>query len=641
MACFVQSYAAALAERVQRFPAEPSEDRGRRRRRGGEVRVPATPVQYQVTTLSRTADGAGLLGTSLSGDEVFLLQPFDPPRSAGELLTALGELLEVPPARLTLLRAGAELPSKAALGEVEGLTLREGLVDCRPLLCRLRAPNDRAEPSLGEGTVEVDVAKLPEGETIQAIREERRYVTMEEACWLSYTSKQVISYAVGADEVLEPYGFFPLAPQWRLPAGASPARRAAPNCDVWSCQLGELAGPMKAKLDAHARRTNDRPIPRYQMIVDPNQFVHQQEGGPVWVPSEFDVTREGSCRLVGGDRSHLEPRLAQEVAQPVLEAALPLLAKLRRPQLLLEDRRLQVVFKAQRIIVPGRHADGSDAEYVGLWHVDGHREHVAAVVLYYYHVDPQLEGGDMEFCGREPMDVLGIGDCSNNYGKFHAASVRAALRDGPETRVANCRVPIREGTLLVFSNCQLVHRVLKMVNSGTHEASRDFVALFVLDPAFGELRPARSVLSAGYHVARALQRCGVGMMGCPQAVSLILEFLGIRPSAAQRKLTRNALLREQLQPSGEFCGSSQVHATGNGCYSMIGWLHHLLGKGSGSSLWMFEGADWNGHKLLQGLNLPPEQLGRGMSEILSLDTVELDCRLEYRGLRSPSWSELE
>lgn len=24
----------------------------------------------------------------------------------------------------------------------------------------------------------------------------------------------------------------------------------------------------------------------------------------------------------------------------------------------------------------------------------------------------------MEFCGREPMDVLGIGDCSNNYGKF-------------------------------------------------------------------------------------------------------------------------------------------------------------------------------------------------------------------------------
>ena len=77
--------------------------------------------------------------------------------------------------------------------------------------------------------------------------------------------------------------------------------------------------------------------------------------------------------------------------------------------------RWKVVFKAQRILVPGSKADGADSEYVGLWHVDGHRERVAAVVLYYYHVHPQLRGGDMEFCGREPMDILGIGDCSNNF----------------------------------------------------------------------------------------------------------------------------------------------------------------------------------------------------------------------------------
>ena len=54
------------------------------------------------------------------------------------------------------------------------------------------------------------------------------------------------------------------------------------------------------------------------------------------------------------------------------------------------------------------------------------------------------------------------------------------------------------------------------------------------------------------------------LLFCVEAVSLILEFLGIRPSAAQRKLTRNALLREQLQPSGEFCGSSQVEPEGKG-----------------------------------------------------------------------------
>lgn len=102
---------------------------------------------------------------------------------------------------------------------------------------------------------------------------------------------------------------------------------------------------------------------------------------------------------------------------------------------------MQVVFKAQRIIVPGRRSDGSDSEYVGLWHVDGHREHVAAVVLYYYNVDEELKGGDMEFCGREPMDILGIGDCSNNFEEFGRHSLRAALRE-EERRVTNCRVPI-------------------------------------------------------------------------------------------------------------------------------------------------------------------------------------------------------
>ena len=33
-------------------------------------------------------------------------------------------------------------------------------------------------------------------------------------------------------------------------------------------------------------------------------------------------------------------------------------------------------------------------------------------------MDENLEGGAMEFCGREPLDVLGWGDCSNNYYKL-------------------------------------------------------------------------------------------------------------------------------------------------------------------------------------------------------------------------------
>ena len=63
---------------------------------------------------------------------------------------------------------------------------------------------------------------------------------------------------------------------------------------------------------------------------------------------------------------------------------------------------------------------------------------------YYYHVDKSLHGGDMEFCGREPMDILGWGDCSNNYRSFGRESLRSALRgdarDPP--KLTNCRVPI-------------------------------------------------------------------------------------------------------------------------------------------------------------------------------------------------------
>ena len=277
---------------------------------------------------------------------------------------------------------------------------------------------------------------------------------------------------------------------------------------------------------------------------------------------------------------------------------------------------------------------------MGLWHVDGHREHVAAVVLYYYHVDPQLVGGDMEFCGREPLDFLGFGDGERNYRDFHRDSMRAALREGPESKVAHCRVPIREGTLLVFSNCQLVHRVLKMVNRGSSEASRDFVALFVLDPAFGPLKPARRVLSAGYDIVRVLQHCGVSMRQCPQAVALVLEFLRLRPSEVERKRTRTEMLREQLQPSGEFCGRSKVYHLGNACFTMVGWLHNLLTYTDKGDLGIFQDARWKGETVLEALNRTPQQLGRGMSETLSLATQELENRLEEeRAVRAGEWGE--
>ncbi|CAK9043076.1 Uncharacterized protein SCF082_LOCUS24687, partial [Durusdinium trenchii] len=231
-------------------------------------------------------------------------------------------------------------------------------------------------------------------------------------------------------------------------------------------------------------------------------------------------------------------------------------------------------------------------------------------------------GGDMEFCGREPIDILGIGDCSNNFAEFTRDSLRHALRSEPR-KVANCRVPIGQGTLLVFSNYQMAHRVLRMVNESSQEASRDFVALFVLDPAYPPLRPARQVLARGYLTTRALQS-----RLSASTVQNIQEFAGERPSLMDRRLRRNELLKEQLRPSGEFCGGAQVATAGNGCYTMIGWLHHLLSRDDFALEQMEECApDWKGHKFLKALNLPPKKEHRGMSEMLSLETSEAERRI--------------
>ena len=329
------------------------------------------------------------------------------------------------------------------------------------------------------------------------------------------------------------------------------------RCDVWtiSCRNPEILH-IKEILKKVAMKTNDCPIPRYQMIIDPNQFVRTRKSDQkkVWVPCEFDISRNGIARLVGGERAHwMSSGLIDQIATPVLTAAIPLLAKLTKPHLLLEDQTLQVVVKAQSITVPKKQEEDDSPEYVGLWHVDGELEAVAAVVLYYYEVDDALLGGDMEFIDRRPMDILGSGDTILNH-KIISGDLKAALRpaDKSSPTIPNCSVPISTGTLMVFSNYQFAHRVLRMVNtSQTHAASRKFVALFILDPAADRLVPAKSHLAHPYMFTRALTgSCPLldGATGClpVDAASLVLEYLGIVPSEKQRRLTRNAMLKSQV-----------------------------------------------------------------------------------------------
>mmetsp|Transcript_15319 Transcript_15319/g.22732 ORF Transcript_15319/g.22732 Transcript_15319/m.22732 type:complete len:648 (-) Transcript_15319:72-2015(-) len=449
--------------------------------------------------------------------------------------------------------------------------------------------------------------------------------------------------------------------------------------DVWSAECTDLISIIKPKLDSHAILTNDKPVPRYQMIIDPNQFVRSRKADneTVWVPSEFDVSANGDAvTLVGGSRAHyLDTDLVDSIATPVLSAALPLLAKLKRPALLLEGQRLQVVIKAQRIEVPSRGQeyktdikdinnddddddDNDDSDYIGLWHVDGSNEHVVAVILYYYHVDDSLHGGNMEFLDRAPLDVLGYGDCWNNAELYDRTTLREAMRPpnhhqqgeegytektagAQQPRIVNCSVPIKAGTMLVFSNYQMIHRVLRIANLSTeHAASRDFVALFVIDPAM-PLVPARCHLARPYLFARALsgfvnRKCTIGHKkdrGCgdddhvndplqldSDSACLILEFLGIVPAPKIRRQIRNKLLRSQLKPRG-YVGSSQcVYSTGNGCFSMIGWIDNMLEESSD---------DGQGYVArTKALNVPPKEVGRGLSETLSIPSDDLNAVLD-------------
>eukprot|EP00927_Polykrikos_kofoidii_P013925 TRINITY_DN16072_c0_g1_i1.p1 TRINITY_DN16072_c0_g1~~TRINITY_DN16072_c0_g1_i1.p1 ORF type:complete len:682 (-),score=59.04 TRINITY_DN16072_c0_g1_i1:86-2131(-) len=597
--------------------------------------VPPEDTQLRVISLSQR--GGDVLGTLLSGSEAFCFPGSLVGSSVDDLLHRVAATLEEDVGNLSLREVEKVLEPCETVSDAETLFVVQSITDKDAVLvCTPLREHNYGE--LGEGIIKID---FDSARLIQAVRERRKFVTEKgegDFCYLVYTKNKVLTHICGGS-CLRPVGFFPSRPAWPLPPLAQQLG-ACGLCDVWTASVA--LPTVGLLLDAHAASTNDRPIPRYQMIVDPNQFVHKTPRGYTWVPCEFDIDTSGVAHLVGGNRSHQFPELAEGAATPVLTAALPLLAKLRRPRLLLDGRRIQAVFKAQRIIVPASAVDAEsaqiDSEYIGLWHVDGELEHVAAVVLYYYTVGESLQGGDMEFCGREPMDMLGRGDNSNNFRDFSGGALRKALigDDSGSKYLQACRAPIRKGTLLVFSNYQMIHRVLRMVNTSTEkEASRDFVALFILDPANEQRVTSRMMLAKSYVLSRTLTHslpsagssCTTFL--AQSYLQLIAEFAGLVPSQKRARARRCKLLKRQLKPAGCFSGGGNVYSTGNGCLTMIGWMHHML-----TDDFELEGmADTSdnarmGYARLRGLNLPPCSVGRGMSENLSLPEETLDELLE-------------
>ena len=184
----------------------------------------------------------------------------------------------------------------------------------------------------------------------------------------------------------------------------------------------------------------------------------------------------------------------------------------------------------------------------------------------------------------------------------------------------------------------MAHRVLRMVNTTQdRSASRKFVALFIMDPAAERLVPARSHLAHSYLYRRALTgKCGLlskdsSADSLPSTVAQeIMEYLGLVPSTKERRRTRNELLHSQLLPKHTLGQSDQlVCTTGNGCVTMIGWIDSLLidhqidfksKHRHLGSMGEFDKAE----KRVNALNFPSKEVGRGLSETLSIRSDDLN-----------------
>ena len=324
-----------------------------------------------------------------------------------------------------------------------------------------------------------------------------------------------------------------------------------------------------------AARPAEHLVPQYRNILDPNRYVHPKT--KCWLPSLVTVeqrpklealtalqaaVRESCGELLpdevlrnvvagmegdAGSAAEWVARLASpvqalgiathlhlyEALEGVLCEALPMLAALRRPALLLPGR-LQVVTKVQGIYL----RDVRDS-YEGCWHKDGSREDIVAVVLYYFR-STSIQGGALEFIDKTVGDEL----------LWREGGSTGAVGTAPK-QLPHGHVPVGEGSLVVFSNQQVVHRVLRMVHVESEGgavgddqglAGRDFVAFFVVD-----------------------QRSPLPMASELTAAPLVDQQ------------TRAALLAEQLRPSGRFGVGGGVHSTGNGSVALVGWLHGRTG----------------------------------------------------------------
>jgi hypothetical protein len=324
-------------------------------------------------------------------------------------------------------------------------------------------------------------------------------------------------------------------------------------------------------LDKLASQNKDYFNPMYHNIIDPNMTAVEQDGVYKWTATDFIIEELSIIRFntmislqlvmkrlnyklgkyileniksclpnkkvpkahIASPISNMSMEDNKElyvVAEEILNIALPILSKITRPAILLPGK-LQAVVKAQRIYLkPGE-------EYEGVWHRDGKHEDIVAVVIYYYRVSKQLIGGDLEFIDKQHIEYFLYEP--HNFTTEHA-------KERTEN-IPYCRIPVKSGTLVVFSNYQMIYRVLRMTCNGADSntpdgnASRDFLLFFIVD----QCKPLISTKS-----------------------DLTLS--------EDRFKVRADMFKEQIKPSGMFVPDNEtIFTNGSRSVVQVGWMNDI------------------------------------------------------------------
>lgn len=165
-------------------------------------------------------------------------------------------------------------------------------------------------------------------------------------------------------------------------------------------------------------------------------------------------------------------------------------------------------------------------------------------MIYYYRCSGGLKGGELQFVDKyaskfspyfEGLEFVQSQKIKNNFN--------------------NVQIPVKTGTLVVFSNYQMIHRVMRIIHdqeikndpeSPDGKCSRDFILFFIQDPVY-KLKTTESQFS--YYAD-------------PDNYDTLKEI-------------RDSVFFDQLKSSGKF-GNYPVWV-GNGDVNLLKWIDREKG----------------------------------------------------------------